>query len=74
MEATLEMENLGRRTGTTDPSATKKIQEIGERISGIDNTIEDIDISVKENTKCKKFLTQNIQKAGAMFVPGSCQD
>jgi hypothetical protein len=26
------------------------------------NTTEDIDTSVKENTKCKKLLTQNIQE------------
>jgi hypothetical protein len=33
-----------------------------ERISGIEDTIEDIDILVKENTKCKKFLTLNMQE------------
>ena len=42
-------------------SITSRMQEIEERITGVDDTIEDIDTSVKENTKCKKFLTQNIQ-------------
>ena len=62
MEATLEMENLGKRSGATDASIISRIQEIEERISGVEGTIEDIDSIVKENTKCKKFLTQNIQE------------
>ena len=48
------MENLGKRTGTTDASITNRIQEMEERISGINNTIQEIDTSIKENTKCKK--------------------
>jgi hypothetical protein len=55
MEATLEMENLGNRSGITDESITNRIQEIEERISGVEATLEDIDTSVKENTKHKKF-------------------
>jgi hypothetical protein len=43
MEATLEMENLGKRTGTTDISITNGIQEIEERISDKEYTIEEID-------------------------------
>ena len=35
MEATLEMENLAKRSGIADASITKRIQEIEERISGI---------------------------------------
>ena len=58
MEATQGMENLGKRTGTTDANITNKIQEMEERISGIGDNIEEMDISVKENVKCKKFLTQ----------------
>jgi hypothetical protein len=45
------MENLGRKTGSTDISITKRIQGMEERISGVDNTIEKINISAKENTK-----------------------
>jgi hypothetical protein len=33
-----------------------------ERISGIENSIENIVTTIKENAKCKKILTQNIQK------------
>ena len=50
MEATLEMENLGKRLGTTDVSINNRIQEIEERISSIDNTLED-DTAGKENFK-----------------------
>jgi hypothetical protein len=60
-ETTLEIENLGKRTGITDASIYNKIQET-ERISGAENTIENIHITVKENPKCKKLLSQNIQK------------
>jgi hypothetical protein len=47
MEANLEMENLGKRTGMTDASIINRIQDMEERISGIEDN--------KENAKCKKF-------------------
>jgi hypothetical protein len=50
MEATLESDGLGKRPGATDASITNRIQKIEERISGIEDTMEDIDTSVKENT------------------------
>ena len=50
----LEVENLGKRTGTTDASITNRIQEMEERISDIEDTVEEIDPPVKENAKCKK--------------------
>jgi hypothetical protein len=59
-EETLEMENLGKRTGTTDANITNRTQ-MEERISGIEDTIEEIDTTVNENVRAKKFLTQNIQ-------------
>ena len=37
-----------------------RIHEIEERISGAEDTIENIDTAVKENAKGKKLLTQNI--------------
>ena len=58
-EITLELENLGKRSGVIDTSITNRIEE---RISGVEDTIENIDTTVKENTKCKKILTQNIQE------------
>jgi chromosome segregation ATPase len=58
-ETTLEIENLGKRLGVMDASINNRIQE---RISGAEDTIENIDITVKENAKCKKVLTKNIQE------------
>ena len=49
-ERTLEIEILGKRSGVTDANITNRI---AERISGIEDTIEDIDTPVQENTKIK---------------------
>ena len=59
-ETTLEIENLGKKSGAIDASITNRIQEIEESISGAEDTIENIDTTVKENAKGKKLLTQNI--------------
>jgi hypothetical protein len=56
-ETTLEVENLEKISGDIDTSTTKRIQEIEERITGTEDTIENIDTKVKENVKCKKVLT-----------------
>jgi uncharacterized coiled-coil protein SlyX len=61
-ETTLEIENLWKRSGVIDASITNRIQKIEERISCREDTIENIDTTVKENAKCKKLITQNIQK------------
>ena len=55
MEETLEMENLENITGTTKASITNKIQEIEKLISGIVDSIEEINLPVNENVKCKYF-------------------
>jgi hypothetical protein len=60
-EGILEIENLGKRTGTTDASITSRIQEMEDRISGAEDMIKEIDASVKENVKSKKFLTRQKQ-------------
>ena len=62
MEGILDVENLDKQTGTTKTSITNRIQDIEERISGAEDTIEEIDSLVKENITSNKFLTQNIQK------------
>ena len=49
-EEILKIENLEKRTERTDASITKKIQEMEERNSGIEEMIEEIDTSTKE--KC----------------------
>ena len=56
-ETTLELENLGKRSGVIGASITNRIQEIKERISGAEDTIENIDTTVKENAKSKKLVT-----------------
>jgi predicted acetyltransferase len=35
---------------------------MGERISGAENSIENMGTTIKENAKCKEILTQNIQE------------
>ena len=56
------MESLGKRSGVIDASITNRLQEIEKRLSGAEDTIENIDTTDKENVKCKKLLTQNIQE------------
>jgi hypothetical protein len=41
---------------------TKRIQEIEERISGTEETMQNMDTTIKENVKCKNILTQSIQE------------
>jgi chromosome segregation ATPase len=61
-EATLEIETLGKKSGTIDANITNRIQEMEERISGAEDSVENIGTIIKENAKCKKILTQNIQE------------
>lgn len=56
------MANLGKKAVTTEVSISNRIQEMEERISGVENTMEEINASIKENVKSKKFLTQNTQE------------
>jgi hypothetical protein len=53
-EATLEIENLGKKFGTIDASISNRIQEMEWRISGTEDSIENIGTTIKENKKCKK--------------------
>jgi uncharacterized coiled-coil DUF342 family protein len=61
-ELTLEIETLGKKSGTIDVSISKRIQEMEERISGAEDSIENMGRTIKENAKCKKILTKNIQE------------
>ena len=47
-EATLEIENLGKKSGNTDASISNRIQEMEERISGAEDSIENISTTIKE--------------------------
>ena len=55
-ETTLEIENIGKRSGVIDASIISRIEEIEERIPGAEDTTENIDTTVKENAKCKLLL------------------
>ena len=43
-------------------SISKRIQEMEERFSGAEDSIENMGTTIKENAKCKKTPTQNIQE------------
>jgi wobble nucleotide-excising tRNase len=59
-ETILEIEILGKKSGTIDASISIRIQEIEERISGAEDSIENMGTTIKENAKWKKILSQNI--------------
>jgi septation ring formation regulator EzrA len=61
-EATLEIETLGKKSGIIDASISNRVQEMEVRISDAEDFIENIGTTIKENTKCKEILTQNIQE------------
>jgi predicted ribosome quality control (RQC) complex YloA/Tae2 family protein len=61
-EKMMEIETLGKKSGIIDVSISNRIQEMEERISDAEDSIENICRTIKENTKCKKILTQNIQE------------
>jgi hypothetical protein len=60
-EGILEMVNLGKRTGTTEARITNRTQEMEERISGIDDMIEEI-VHQSQKMPNLKVLKQNIQE------------
>jgi predicted nucleic acid-binding Zn-ribbon protein len=53
-ETTLEIETLGKKSGVTDASITNRIKEIEERISGAEDTIENIDRTIKKLKNAKR--------------------
>jgi hypothetical protein len=61
-ETTLEIEILGKKSGTKDSSISNSIQDMEETISGEEDSIENMGTTIEENGKCKKILTQNIQE------------
>ena len=46
-EATLEIEYLGKKSGTIDASISTRIQEMEERMSGAEDSIENIGTTIK---------------------------
>jgi septation ring formation regulator EzrA len=61
-ETTLEIETLGKKSGNIDGNISNRIQEMEERISGAEDSIENMDTTTKENAKFKSIITQNIQE------------
>ena len=59
----MDIENQKKRQGAVDTSFPNRIQEMEERISGAEDSIEIIDSTVKDNVKRKKLLV----------LPGSCR-
>ena len=58
----LGIKNLATWTGTSEASRSNRIQEMEERISGIEDMIKEMDSSAKKYTKSKKLVAQNIQE------------
>jgi glycerol-3-phosphate responsive antiterminator len=56
-ETTLEIEIVGKKSGTIDASISNRTQEMEGRISGAEDSIENMGTTIKENAKCKKILT-----------------
>ena len=61
-ETRVKIEKLGKKSWAIDANIINRIQEIEEIISDGEETIESMDSTVKENAKCKKVVTQNIQE------------
>ena len=55
-EGIMEIETVDKRIRTTDASITNIMKEMEERISGLENMIEEAYISVKDNVKDNRFL------------------
>jgi hypothetical protein len=49
-ETTLE---IAKKSGTIDASISNRIQEMEERISGAEDSIENMGTTIKENSKAK---------------------
>lgn len=61
-EGNLEMKKLGTQTGTDKARLTNKIEEMEERITGIEDSIKEMNITVKENMKSKNISCTNIRE------------
>jgi hypothetical protein len=53
-KAMLEIETLGKKSGTIDASISNRIQEMEERISGAEESIENIGTTIKDNANAKR--------------------
>ena len=53
-ETTLEMETLGKKSGTIDVTISYRIQEMEERLSGPEDSIENMHITIKKMQNAKR--------------------
>jgi chromosome segregation ATPase len=53
-ETTLEIGTLGKKSGTIDASISNRIQEIEERNSGAEDSIENMGTTIKEKCEMEK--------------------
>jgi predicted nucleic acid-binding Zn-ribbon protein len=54
METTLEIETLGKKSGTIDVRISNRIQEMEERISGAEDFIGNMDTTIKKVQNAKR--------------------
>lgn len=74
------MKNQGAQTKPADASVTNKIQEMEEKISGVENMVEEIDSSVEENVESKKIpkikhpvnVLVNFKTISRTLLPDQC--
>jgi hypothetical protein len=50
-ETILEIKILGNKSGTIDASISNRTQEMKERVSGAEDSIENRDTTIKDNAK-----------------------
>jgi predicted nucleic acid-binding Zn-ribbon protein len=60
-ETNLKIENIEKKSGANDASIINRIQEIEERISGTEDTIENMDTTIK---KCEMQTYPNTKHPG----------
>ena len=53
-ETTLEIEILGKKSGAIDASITNRFQEMEERISSAEDSIEHMDQQIKKTQNVKR--------------------
>ena len=61
-ETTLEIENLGKRSGVINASITNRIPDIKERISGAEDNIENIQWEKTQNFQQMVLVTLAVSK------------
>jgi ppGpp synthetase/RelA/SpoT-type nucleotidyltranferase len=62
-EATLEIKTLGKKSGTIDGSISNRIQEMEERISGAEDSIENIGKQSKKMQNAKRSQVKTSRKS-----------